>query len=58
MMNCYLFNSKGGNFSQFRNLKVLNCNSARSVSSFGIFRCFFFVGRFWLPFNVKCVTFC
>ena len=52
-----LFNSKGGNFSKFRKLKVLNCNVARSISRLGIFRCFFIVGHFWLPFNLKCVTF-
>ena len=32
-----MYNSKGGNFSQFRKLTVLNCNVARLISTFGIF---------------------
>ena len=40
LLNCYLFYSKGRNFSQFRKLTVLNCNVARLISAFGIFRCF------------------
>ena len=56
-LNCYLFNAKGGNFSKLRKLTILNCNVARLISTFGIFRCFFIVGRSWLPFNVKRVTF-
>ena len=57
-LNFYLFNSNGGNFSQFRKLTVLYCNAVRLIGTIRIFRCFFFiVGRSWLPFNVKCVTF-
>ena len=38
-------------------MKDLHCNFAHSISRLGIFRCVFIVGRFWLSFNVKCVTF-
>ena len=55
--NCYLFNSKGDNFSEFGKSKVLNCNFARSISRLGIFRCVFIVGCYWLPFKIKNVTF-
>ena len=48
----------GDNFSHFRKWKICHCNFARSITRLGIFRWFFIVGRrFWLPFNVKCVTF-
>ena len=44
-LHCNLFNSKGGSFSKFRKLTVLNCNVARLISAFGIFRCFLIVRR-------------